>query len=67
MYVYISRCIVEWINFLTAFIAFSSESFSYRELRILTANGIFIKYSPGKPKDLQTRGPIKNKIKKGLK
>lgn len=66
MYVYILRCIVERINFLTAFIAFSSELFSYRELRILTANGIFKKYSPGKPKDLQTWGPIKYKIKKGI-
>lgn len=53
---YISRCIVQWMNILSAFIAFSSEQFSYRKLRILTTNGIFIKCSPSKPKDLQTRG-----------
>lgn len=53
---YISRCITKWINILTAFLAFFSEQFTYRELRILTTNRIFIKYCPNKSTDLQTRG-----------
>lgn len=48
--------IIKWINIPTVFVAFSSEHFPDRELRILTTNVIFIKYSPGKPKGLQTRG-----------
>lgn len=53
---YILRCIIKCINIPTVFVAFSSEHFPYRELRILMINAIFIKYGPGKPKRLQMRG-----------